>query len=852
MASPSIAAWRGDGNEGTPATSLTTSTPWSSQAGNPIIVFSNGLSEISDTLGNEYTICGGGAWAYCPASVGNGSGGAADNQITITFSSSTYIILSSWEIANPPTGMLVFVETGSNYVATPVASISSSSPISIAYQNSIVLTEASQQNTAVPYPALGYIVDSDAVFGGYAVTGHQLFSTPQTNISPTTTWLNGSGYAYFDYGVFAWQGSVAGNAGAAGQSATISWTGTSSGSVTADNYGNYTTPQLGAGTYTFTPSKTGVTFSPSSSDQTYDGSTPITLDFTSVLNSDPTDVVYTVTDTTIAASWTTAAPADSNIFAGDKPGLDNGFPQNVTSHVAIVAGLDPSTTYSCAVESGGASSAAVQVTTAPAQPRVAISSATNSEVTTTAFVSANSQGGDTFRTFLSNDDNMYLTEDDGYGIVSNTPNSGYATQVAKITDESAFSGGSSLLTNYGGFAETNGTDGTATGASSVALSNKSTGLIGLNGNLHMMVYRQNPPTYSTWQFLNWIKSPDHGSTWNNFSDPTNFVSGGNVLLPQTPSEPAQLYTALIGLAIPIIYAADDGTLGYATAGNGIDGANAYVYLVYFTTGGTPYSLARVPRVYFDAQTTTEFEYWVGSTSPSPADFTNDSNWSGSPASATNITTGVTADSYIDVVFIPSVNCYILTTTGVGNAFLFYSAPTPAGPWTQFFTQDNTAPGQQWYNPCPVHRDIATNTVQTSIPVRMLYSGNAGDDYYGINYSTFTLDAAAWNITGGCGVGGATISYSGDASGSVTADALGFYVIPDLAAGAYTVTPSSGSVVFNPASQDVTISDANVTANFSAPQGNSGSNIFATPYADATRIGSNSTSVIGTDLGTRII
>lgn len=52
---------------------------------------------------------------------------------------------------------------------------------------------------------------------------------------------------------------VQGNAGAPG--VTVSWTGTASGSTIADDTGDWSTI-LGAGTYTFTPTLTGYTFSP--------------------------------------------------------------------------------------------------------------------------------------------------------------------------------------------------------------------------------------------------------------------------------------------------------------------------------------------------------------------------------------------------------------------------------------------------------------------------------------------------------------------------------------------------------------------------------------------------------------
>jgi hypothetical protein len=56
--------------------------------------------------------------------------------------------------------------------------------------------------------------------------------------------------------------SISGNCGDA--DATVAYTGTASGSVTADGSGNYSIPNLANGTYTLTPSSPGRVFSPPS------------------------------------------------------------------------------------------------------------------------------------------------------------------------------------------------------------------------------------------------------------------------------------------------------------------------------------------------------------------------------------------------------------------------------------------------------------------------------------------------------------------------------------------------------------------------------------------------------------
>lgn len=72
--------------------------------------------------------------------------------------------------------------------------------------------------------------------------------------------------------------SISGNAGVA--SANVAWTGTSSGSTTADGAGNYSITGLSNGTYTITPTLAGYTFSPTSQNETVSGSNITGVNFT--------------------------------------------------------------------------------------------------------------------------------------------------------------------------------------------------------------------------------------------------------------------------------------------------------------------------------------------------------------------------------------------------------------------------------------------------------------------------------------------------------------------------------------------------------------------------------------------
>jgi hypothetical protein len=76
--------------------------------------------------------------------------------------------------------------------------------------------------------------------------------------------------------------SIAGSAGITG--ATITWTGPSSGSLTAGSGGAFTIPNLADGSYTITPTLAGYTFAPTHAVEVVDGADITGVDFTPTAN----------------------------------------------------------------------------------------------------------------------------------------------------------------------------------------------------------------------------------------------------------------------------------------------------------------------------------------------------------------------------------------------------------------------------------------------------------------------------------------------------------------------------------------------------------------------------------------
>ena len=136
--------------------------------------------------------------------------------------------------------------------------------------------------------------------------GFLILQVQDTSTTPLTTGSPGIGafssLGIADAQISAWGGgnanvspflySISGSAGVAG--ATVAWSGTSSGSTTADGSGNYTISGLANGSYTITPSLIGYTFSPTSSNQTVSGGNITGVNFVATLT--PVTGHYSVPD----------------------------------------------------------------------------------------------------------------------------------------------------------------------------------------------------------------------------------------------------------------------------------------------------------------------------------------------------------------------------------------------------------------------------------------------------------------------------------------------------------------------------------------------------------------------------
>lgn len=113
-----------------------------------------------------------------------------------------------------------------------------------------------------------------------------------------------------------------------------------------------------------------------------------------------------------------------------------------------------------------------------------------------------------------------------------------------------------------------------------------------------------------------------------------------------------------------------------------------------------------------------------------------------------------------------------------------------------------------YNVTPSKAGFTFNPTSQSVTVN-------GSAVTGVN---FTATGSSFSISGSVSTLGAnaTVTLSGGATASTTADASGNYSFANLGNGSYTVTPTKPGYTFTPASQKVSVNGANVSAiNFTA-------------------------------------
>lgn len=305
---------------------------------------SNTFTTVSaaDNQGNSWVVqhtLPAGTVGYTEGYALSSRGGAVT--VTLTFNANIGGLLGCWAEYSGPNA--VRQSTVPNSVVaggSPVAANSSA----IVYQvGDLVISGFIDQNDTSPTLAApaGFTLREKQTFaaGYFTALGDAL--NVASNTSPISWGTVTSETAGIGAVAFFTTFSISGNAGTAG--ATVSWSGAASGSTTADGSGNYTIPNLANGSYTITPSKTGFTFSPTSSNQTVNNANITGVNFTATSMGN----AYSVPDSRVV---TTTTPNSSRTVNGTKiydvPKVDSraaGAPvdSRVAPNIPVASGTYP-------------------------------------------------------------------------------------------------------------------------------------------------------------------------------------------------------------------------------------------------------------------------------------------------------------------------------------------------------------------------------------------------------------------------------------------------------------------------------------------------------------------------------
>lgn len=403
---------------------------------------------------------------------------------------------------------------------------------------------------------------------------------------------------------------------------------------------------------------------------------------------------------TVVLTWTTDVTSDTRAACGTHQSPDNGIAAASTSHIIGIAGLTPSTGYTCIVQSGSTTQSISATTSALAAstPITGISLGSFVDYNTTPTPPFTMQG-DTYYNTRSNDGITYMLTMDTTGW-NGLPPTTSALQIAKFTSESPLIGST---VNYL----------SAFPFSYPVPTAKAGGLLSMAGNLYMLLNRLGTNGNGFYEPVtsgSIMASPDHGLTWNNYQNPTTFTTTGANLSPQQIAMwPQNNPNTNWSSNHFVMHGADDGTMGYTVAANRVNDANEYIYIISLGYGTGSNSsvdnndstyLMRVPRSKFSRMNPLDYQYYVS------GDGNLDTNWSNSNLSAGVILNNTGKLGWMNIQYLPSLNRYLLMTfyypTGSGSGgannsvWLEYESPTPWGTWTQIGTQTFTGTG--YYSP----------------------------------------------------------------------------------------------------------------------------------------------------------
>jgi hypothetical protein len=239
-----------------------TITPASLGSGSTVTLTSNGEG------GSTQTVTADGSGNFSFTGVANGSYTLTPSKTGITFAPT-----SQTETVN---GANI---TGVSFTASGAGTFTISGTVSPSSSGSgVTITLSGAASAATTTDGSGNYSFSGLANGAYTITPSKAGLTFSPSSANAT--VNGANVTGVNFSVATYSLSGTISPASLGSGATVSLTGTSAAAVTADGTGSFAFSGLVNGSYTVTPSKTGLTFAPASLGETINGASITGISFT--------------------------------------------------------------------------------------------------------------------------------------------------------------------------------------------------------------------------------------------------------------------------------------------------------------------------------------------------------------------------------------------------------------------------------------------------------------------------------------------------------------------------------------------------------------------------------------------
>jgi uncharacterized protein (TIGR03437 family) len=676
-------------------------------------------------------------------------------------------------------------------------------------------------NTAVTVPA-NVTVPGGSTSAGFTAT----VASVSTTQAATLTASAGGVSKTFLLSATPATWSISGTVSSAASGATVALSGAASATVTADSAGNYSFTGLANGSYTVTPSKSGIVFSPPSQTVTINGANQSAINFTASTGATNTITVdATVSLDQAPASSTLVSPTFSTIsgnelllafVATDWAGATTTV-TNVTG-----AGLTWTLVLRTDVQKGTAeiwrafaptalNNVTVTATVSPAAQssmtvmsfRGADTSGTNGSGAIGATGTGNSVSGAPTASLVTTRNNSWVfgVGNDNTNAIARTPGAGQTVvhqYLAPIQDTFWVQ-----MLNAP----------TPLAGTTVILNDTAPTSDKFNLSLVEILPALGAPPPPTWTISGSASSPGAGATVTLTGAASATVTAdasGNYSFTGLPNGTYTVAPSKSG------YSFSPASQTVTINGANVTAVNFTATLKTWSISGNTSSTGAGATVTLtgagSATVTADASGNYSFTGLSNGTYTvapSKSGYSFSPASQTVTINGanVTAVNFTATLKTWSISGNT-SSTGAG------ATVTLSGAASATVTAD--ASGNYSFTSLP-------NGTYTVAPSKSGYSFNPASQTVTINGANvtavnFTATLQTWSISGNTSStgAGATVTLSGAASATVTADASGNYSFTGLANGTYTVTPSKSGLTFSPANQSVSINNANVAGiNFTA-------------------------------------